>query len=93
MNLWTGTWVVTNITHKKEIPKVTIFLNYTAFVIFSEYEKNMRKNKPKQSLPSSSFAVARPKQNQTLNEKNNWGSKWLSLGHKNIYQPLLAGKD
>ena len=34
--LWTGTWVVTNMTHKKEIPRGTIFLDYIAFVIFSE---------------------------------------------------------
>ena len=52
----------------------------------------MKKNKPKQSSLSSSFAVVTAKWNQTLNEENDWGSKWLSLGHKNIYQPHLAGK-
>ena len=52
----------------------------------------MKKNKPKHSSLSNFFAVATAKQNQTLNEKSDWGYKWLSLGHKNIYQPILAGK-
>ena len=48
----------------------------------------MKKND--QSSLSSFFAVTTVGQNQTLNEGNDWGSKWLSLGHKNIYQPHLA---
>ena len=37
---------------------------------FQKYKKNMKKNKPKQSSPSSFLAVATKKQNQTLNEEN-----------------------
>ena len=48
--------VRTMTTHKKEIPKGTIFLDYIAFV--------------KQSSLSSSFAVTTAEQNQTLNEGN-----------------------
>ena len=48
----------------------------------------MKKNK--QSSLSSFFAITTVEQNHTLNEGNDWGSKGLSLGPKNIYRPHLA---